>query len=476
MSQASMPHIKWTGSLQVSGPSTPPTYDHVLTGTSSADYTVGYCEIPSEIAAGDLMILVIGGYAQGGHGGTLPTLEIGTPGWNLLGSNASAGTNQGAMWVYWKFADEYDTFGVNFQTSSAMNFGAHCIIASGVASASPISDFSFAAQDNSSTTTCPSITATDNSLVLAIAHASYITSATNLTITGVTEIAEVTPLEFGNEQLCLTSGWKAYGTGEGGSTGTFAVSGVGAGSTEDWITCTLCIDGGFRSSFATPADTDSDFSSVKLLWAANYGGTETEYVGTHTVTLNGTRYGTYFGVSNGAGRRGNGSTADYFSIADHADFDFGSGDFTVECYAYPFATNQTSGLVSKYLATTGNRQWALLLNAGAITAYASDDGAAAQIALTAGSDLVNGRWNHCVFERAGNTFRIYMNGTVMGTDSSSITGALNTNSGIDTWIGRYAGFAWDNQVYIDEVRITKGVARYNGAFSDRGFVRFPRSG
>lgn len=85
-------------------------------------------------------------------------------------------------------------------------------------------------------------------------------------------------------------------------------------------------------------------------------------------------------------------------------------------------------------------------------------------------------WYHVVAERSGNDFRLYADGVMLGKASSAEVGVNET---LDLTIGAMteaaSGVTNGFNGWIDELRITKGVARYG---SDSGYTipteAFPR--
>ena len=73
-------------------------------------------------------------------------------------------------------------------------------------------------------------------------------------------------------------------------------------------------------------------------------------------------------------------------------------------------------------------------------------------------------WYAMAVDRSGSTLRMYVDGSVVATSATygwnipNKTGALTI--GIIPSVG-----AWDLNGWIDELRITKGVARYAGAYT-----------
>lgn len=152
------------------------------------------------------------------------------------------------------------------------------------------------------------------------------------------------------------------------------------------------------------------------------------------------------------------------AVADSTDWTFGSGDFTVEFWFRRTATGP--GLLFGQ-GTIG----AASIGAGFISAqnfitiYANNS-----TLFGGGAVITDSNWHHFALVRNGSTWRTYLDGAVNSSTTSSIT--VNDLSG-QFCIGKFgddigAGFTG----YIDEVRISKGIARYTGAFTPRS-TAFP---
>lgn len=182
----------------------------------------------------------------------------------------------------------------------------------------------------------------------------------------------------------------------------------------------------------------------------------------------------------GAGRTGAG-TASRGTLAHDADFIF-SGAFTIECWHFiptSAATTGTSG-ISKYQDSAGNRSWAMLFtfNSGSdlqgYGARLSTDGTNLAWDFTTGNIYADNVYRHVCLERnSSDLVRLYVDGVVVG--SQTVSGALFNNSAVALEVGGYDNGGGSPAGYrIDEVRITRNVARYNGAFTPPT-AAFPRS-
>jgi Concanavalin A-like lectin/glucanases superfamily len=173
--------------------------------------------------------------------------------------------------------------------------------------------------------------------------------------------------------------------------------------------------------------------------------------------------------------------ADAITAPDSADWTFGAGEaFTIECFVR-FASLPTAEGGCNFVGhcnTTGNlRSWAFAL----ITTTSPD-----RIRFTYSTDGVafnpiDGNWvaaidtwyHVAVARQTGGTILTFVDGVQFGSGSDARAmfnstdllriGLLNAGAGSRFWMD-----GW-----IDELRITKGVARYTGAFAPPT-AAFPR--
>lgn len=167
-------------------------------------------------------------------------------------------------------------------------------------------------------------------------------------------------------------------------------------------------------------------------------------------------------------------TGDSLTFPSHSDFNLG-GDFTIDVWARYDAGHLASGncLVSRYNATTGQRCWLFDYNGG-LRFYVSPDGGAgaAQTVLSYSWTPTADTFYLQSVDRSGNVWRMYLDGVMVAKTTSTIIPATFAQA---LRIGDLNSGGDDLGGYIDEVRITNGVARYA---SDSGFTPptgpFPR--
>ena len=171
-------------------------------------------------------------------------------------------------------------------------------------------------------------------------------------------------------------------------------------------------------------------------------------------------------------------TGDYLSTNSSNDFAFGTGDFTVECWIYSsdvsnpaqrgfLQTSDTAGgLKTSY--TTGitilQGSTPSVGLSGALTANVAGSSVGSSTAV-----ITTNTWYHIALVRNSGTSTLYVNGTSVG--SGTTTGNC---SGTYLAIGGYYNTSYLYQGYLDELRITKGVARYTTNFTPQT-SEFPNS-
>jgi hypothetical protein len=160
------------------------------------------------------------------------------------------------------------------------------------------------------------------------------------------------------------------------------------------------------------------------------------------------------------------------TFPDSADWHLGTGRFTIEFWAYPTTLVSTAYFIAQS-GVTPNFGWVSYGSTATLVWSVSTTG------VNTFGDLSNttitaNTWQHIAIDYDGTKYREYINGVMI---ASSTTARNIFNPGTVLSIGSNAvnNNFWF-QGYLDEARITKGVARYA---SDAGFTvptaAFPRS-
>ena len=157
-------------------------------------------------------------------------------------------------------------------------------------------------------------------------------------------------------------------------------------------------------------------------------------------------------------------TGDGLELASNAAFDFGSGDFTIESWVYFNTTGLNQHLMG--WRTTGgatNTNWLLQCNSANVIKFWASNGSSYFVNAMGTFTISTSTWYHVTVTRSGSSFKMFVDGTEYGTATSSDTISSTSRPfqiGLDpaSGVNRLNG-------YLDEMRITKGVARYTSNFT-----------
>lgn len=208
------------------------------------------------------------------------------------------------------------------------------------------------------------------------------------------------------------------------------------------------------------AATDPYISYVTLLAhmdGTNYKTTFTDVMG-HTLS-NGNTSVTY--LSTAAAKFGTSSL--YSTSTSMAYFQSNTGintyagDYTEEFWVY-FTT--TSGSQEALFTTIGAGTHGFAFGSGGFS-YSAASGAS-----VSGGTISTGAWHHLAATRAGTTIRLFLDGVMVGSYTGSNASGTLTPSGSLTGVNYYPGGGSTGiNGYLDEIRITNGVARYTTNFT-----------
>jgi hypothetical protein len=215
-------------------------------------------------------------------------------------------------------------------------------------------------------------------------------------------------------------------------------------------------------------DHDPFFSSVVLLLHMDDAAPTDFSASAHTCSKTTSRsatqskFGGFSYVFNNAG--------EYLKYANHADFNFGTGDFTYDCWWYPTAADFGMLYETGNSPFTGTGSLAVAFNANRTVQIGNANGASA---IVVGSTALSlNAWHYIVAQRSGTTWTLYIDGASDGTATSAVnlTGTGGTTLGGTERVGTDSATG-----FMDEVRVTKGVARYAGASIAVPTTTFPNS-
>jgi hypothetical protein len=149
---------------------------------------------------------------------------------------------------------------------------------------------------------------------------------------------------------------------------------------------------------------------------------------------------------------------DYLVASSSSAFALQAGDWTIECWVY---FNVLSGFqnIVDFRTTSGSAVCPTIYTSGTGLIFA----AGSSNVITPADVLITGSWYHIAVAKSAGSTRMFLNGTQVGSTYADSNSYVN-NSSLN--IGRYpvSNTSFVNG-YIDELRITKGYARYTSNFS-----------
>jgi len=155
-------------------------------------------------------------------------------------------------------------------------------------------------------------------------------------------------------------------------------------------------------------------------------------------------------------------TGDYFDAGSSSDFDFGSGDFTVEYWQYANSFAAAPGL-GIWDNANNQRSWLIYQNSSRLPRFYTSVDGTNSIAINASSPTIpTNQWNHFCMERNGSNLVGYVNGVCVGVNTTLGTQSIFTPAD-PFWIGKWSTSNHING-YIQDLRVYKGVAKYKGGF------------
>ena len=151
-------------------------------------------------------------------------------------------------------------------------------------------------------------------------------------------------------------------------------------------------------------------------------------------------------------------SGDYLTFPSSQDFALGSTDFTVE-YWINTAASADDGILQISttpggFATSYTNGLMMAVVSGVL--YYALGGSSVNTSTT----INNGNWRHIAMSRSGSSLKIFVDGT-------QVSSATNSNSVTGTYlvVGGYYSTSFTLNGYINDLRITRGYARYTANFT-----------
>jgi len=274
-----------------------------------------------------------------------------------------------------------------------------------------------------------------------------------------------------------------YINGEKDNTGSGTISNgtVASGSYGVWLGNSTSAGGGlmlghiadarlikgtgiYTSNFPPPTSALSAVPGTTYLVNGTSGGIIDYHGSNNLETVGNTQLSSrspYSGASAGKSLYFDG-TGDSLKIIDNPIINFGSGDFTIECWVYFNVVNAQMTIINKGWNSSSPYASYLIwmTSAGSLNFLASSNGSAWNIAneRVIGT-MTAGVWTHIAVTRTGTTFRAFVNGVINDAFTFTSSASLANIPAQTLFIGDRTNGDTSMNGYIKDLRITKGVAR-----------------
>lgn len=232
----------------------------------------------------------------------------------------------------------------------------------------------------------------------------------------------------------------------------------------------------------TLGDPYFDYVTLLLHCEGAHGATQITDSSSYTPSATFTRAGNAI-VSNLQKRFGNTSiycdgSGDYFTSPYLSRYTFGSGNFTIEISFYAIANGYAS-ILDIWSATSDFYQsWTIDVSpATGYISFIADLGSLGDINMFQISNAYSlNTWVDIAITRNADTWRLFVNGILKSTYTSAPSATMDPGAGALSVGGLDGRTDYSFAGYVDQVRITKGICRYETDYVVSGspFPNFKR--
>jgi hypothetical protein len=209
-------------------------------------------------------------------------------------------------------------------------------------------------------------------------------------------------------------------------------------------------------------DYDPYYEKVVLKLPLTNNSLKDESIAPKTITNYNTVSSSSYKKVGNASRYFSGASNNYISCGDLPEWDFSGEDFTVEFWFYTSVLPTVVDwfhLIGNGDSTTGG--WRILIHKTGYINFNPYTSTGNQNYGTYDSSIKAGSWTHYAASKRGANLFLFLNGKL--NRKWNFSGSL-VNSSLPLRLGSTDGSNWNLPGYMNDIRITKGVARYTKSF------------
>jgi hypothetical protein len=215
----------------------------------------------------------------------------------------------------------------------------------------------------------------------------------------------------------------------------------------------------YTSTFTPPTAPPTAITNTQLLCNFTNSGiydstakNDLETVGNAQVSTTQAKWGTTSMYFDGTG--------DYLILPASQNTAFGTGDLTIEFWIY-YASASGNYIIFDSRGTNV-AQAGIAINTGSGSIFVNNGTSN----IITGTAPTANAWHHIAFSRSGSSNKLFIDGTQAGSTATSSTNyATGYVTGIGTTLDSAYTASYYLNGYIDDLRITKGYARYTSNFT-----------
>ena len=152
-------------------------------------------------------------------------------------------------------------------------------------------------------------------------------------------------------------------------------------------------------------------------------------------------------------------SGDYLTVPDHANWDYGTGDFTIDYWVRFNSVSNDQAMVASQIGNGGMGILIRFGSAGASGVSVFINSTEYTFTWTPSTNT----WYHVALTRSGTNLRAFIDGTQVGTTQTNSTDITGSTAVFTVGARNGGGNALNG--WLEELRVSKGIARWTTNFT-----------